>query len=100
MTTTAIENRAAFVGRFGVDAVLAVIVIVAIAVGGALHLLDRPAAGDAVWAAGTLLVLVPLTVSVARTLLGGGVGVDAIALLAMAVAVILGEEMGESVDAA
>jgi heavy metal translocating P-type ATPase len=86
-----------FVGRFGVDALLAVIVIVAIAAGGVLHLLDRPEAGDAVWAAGTLLVLVPLTVSVARTLLGGGVGVDAIALLAMAVAVLLGEYLAGAV---
>lgn len=87
----------AFASRFGIDAVLAVVVIVAIAVGGALHLLDRPEAGDAIWAAGTLLVLLPLTVSVARTLLGGGVGVDAIALLAMAVAVVLGEYLAGAV---
>jgi heavy metal translocating P-type ATPase len=87
----------AFVSRFGIDAVLAVIVIVAIVAGGVLHALGQPAAGDAIWAAGTLLVLVPLTVSVARTLLGGGVGVDAIALLAMAVAVVLGEYLAGAV---
>ncbi|MGI9556701.1 MAG: heavy metal translocating P-type ATPase [Solirubrobacterales bacterium] len=79
------------VKRIGRDGVLATFVLVAIAVGGALHLADLPTAGNLVWGGATVVVLVPLAVEVARTLAGGRVGVDAIALLAMTVAVALGE---------
>ena len=59
---------------------LAAGVLAAIGVGGLLHLVSQPELGDAVWAAATAVVLVPLAWSVARTLLRGDVGVDAIAL--------------------
>jgi len=81
----------------GRDGLIAIFVLAALAAGGLLHLLDTPRAGDALWAAATVLVLVPLTIGVARTLLRGGVGVDAIALLAMATAVALGEYLAGAV---
>jgi heavy metal translocating P-type ATPase len=71
----------------------------AIAAGGAAHLAGAPRAGDAVWTAALLAVLVPLTVAVARSLRAGDVGVDAIALLAMAGALALGELLAGAVVA-
>jgi heavy metal translocating P-type ATPase len=56
-----------------------------------LHLLDRAAAGDTVWAAFTAAILLPLCWSVARTLWHRDVGVDAIALVAIASALALGQ---------
>lgn len=50
-----------------------------IVAGGALQLAGLATAGDAVWAATVATMLVPLTVSIARTLAAGRVGVDAIA---------------------
>ena len=63
--------------------------LVAIAAGGVLHLAGRPGAGDLVLALGTGIVLVPLTWSVARALAKGDVGVDAMALIAIAGALAL-----------
>jgi heavy metal translocating P-type ATPase len=77
--------------------VLAAGVLAAIGLGGLLHLLSEPGAGDAVWAAATAVVLVPLAWSVARSLLHGDVGVDAIALIAMAAAPALGEYLAGAV---
>ena len=71
----------------------------AIAAGGAAHLAGAPRAGDAIWAVALAVVLVPLTVSVARSLRVGDVGVDAIALLAMAGALALGELLAGAVVA-
>ena len=51
------------------------------------------------WAATTALLLVPLTVSVARSLLRRDVGVDAIALVSMAGALALGEYLAGAVIA-
>jgi heavy metal translocating P-type ATPase len=79
------------IDRLGRDGAIALLVFAAIAIGGALHLLDLPTAGDVVWGGATVLVLMPLAVQVARTVAGGRIGVDAIALLAMAFAVALGE---------
>jgi heavy metal translocating P-type ATPase len=70
-----------------------------IAAGGLLALLAGPAPADAVWAATVALMLVPLTWSVARSLMGGDVGVDVIALLAMAGALALGEYLAGAVIA-
>jgi heavy metal translocating P-type ATPase len=70
-----------------------------IAAGGLLALLSGPAPADAVWAATVALMLVPLTWSVARSLMGGDVGVDVIALLAMAGALALGEYLAGAVIA-
>ena len=72
---------------------------VAIAAGGAAHLLGAPVAGDAVWAAAIAVALVPLSADVARSLWHGDVGVDAIALLAMAGALALGELLAGAVVA-
>jgi P-type E1-E2 ATPase len=71
----------------------------AIAVGGAVHLIGAPRVGDAIWAAALAVVLIPLTISVARSLRAGDVGVDAIALLAMAGALALGELLAGAVVA-
>jgi heavy metal translocating P-type ATPase len=70
-----------------------------IVAGGALHLLGAPSAGDAVWAATVAVMLVPLTWSIARTLARGRVGVDAIALVAMAGALAIGEYLAGAVIA-
>jgi cation transport ATPase len=70
-----------------------------LAAGGALIAAGASAAADAVWAAGTALALVPLTLSVARTLSCGRAGVDVIALLAMGGALALGEYLAGAVVA-
>ena len=59
--------------------------------GGACHLLGAPGAGDTLWTATLVLTLVPLTWSVVRALAHGDLGVDVIALLAMAGALVGGE---------
>jgi len=82
--------------RFGA---LAVVALVAIAVGAALHLAGKPAAGDAVWAGLTAAMLVPLTWSVARGLARGRFGVDVIALISMAGALALGEQLAGAIVA-
>jgi heavy metal translocating P-type ATPase len=70
-----------------------------IAAGGLLALLVGPVLADAVWAATVALMLVPLTWSVGRSLMRGDVGVDLIALLAMAGALALGEYLAGAVIA-
>ncbi len=70
-----------------------------IAAGGVLHLAGAPTAGDVVWAATVVAMLVPLTVAIARTLASGRVGVDAIALVAMAGALAVGEYLAGAVIA-
>ncbi len=70
---------------------LAVGTLVAIGTGGILHLAGLPDAGDLVLAAGTAGVLVPLTWSVLASLVRRDVGVDAIALVAIAGALGLQE---------
>src|SRR5689334_16840704 len=57
------------------------------------------ALADGLWAATTALLLLPLTVSVVRTVLRGDVGVDAIALVSMAGALALGEYLAGAVVA-
>ena len=51
------------------------------------------------WAAGTLPVIVALLVSIARDLLAGRVGVDAVALVAMVAALALGQGLASTVVA-
>ena len=82
-----------------VQRLLALGVFAAIWVGALLHLLDAPAGGDAVWAASTAVILVPLTWSVVSSLRHGDVGVDAIALIAIATALALGEYLAGAVVA-
>jgi heavy metal translocating P-type ATPase len=64
-----------------------------------LHVLGVDAPAHMTWAATTALLLVPLTVSVTRTVLRGDVGVDAIALVSMAGALALGEYLAGAVIA-
>jgi len=71
----------------------------ALAVGGLLHLLVHPEAGNAVWAASTAAMLVPLSASVARSLWRRDVGVDAIALVAIASALAFGQYLAGAVIA-
>ncbi len=70
-----------------------------IVAGGLLALFVGPDPADAVWAATVALMLVPLSWSVARALIHGDLGVDLIALLAMAGALALGEYLAGSVIA-
>jgi heavy metal translocating P-type ATPase len=89
-------------GSFDADArprLLALACLLLIALGGALSLLGAGTAGDAVWAATVALMLVPLTWSILRTLAQGRVGVDAIALVAMAGALAIGEYLAGAVIA-
>ena len=78
---------------------LALAALLGVAAGLVLHVLgiDRPA--HLAWAATTALLLVPLTVSVTRSLLRRDVGVDAIALVAIAGALVLGEYLAGAVVA-
>jgi heavy metal translocating P-type ATPase len=78
---------------------LALACLILIALGGALSLLGATAAGDAVWAATVAVMLVPLTWSILRTLAQGRVGVDAIALIAMAGALAIGQYLAGAVIA-
>jgi len=75
------------------------VILFALGLGGALHLFVSGGAGDLVWAAAIALTLVPLTWSVGRSLARGDVGVDAIALVAMAGALALGEYLAGAVVA-
>ncbi|MGN6188787.1 MAG: heavy metal translocating P-type ATPase [Conexibacter sp.] len=67
--------------------------------GGLAHLLGAPSLGDALWIATIAGTLIPVSWSVARSLAHGDVGVDVIALLAMAAALIGGELLAGSVVA-
>jgi len=78
---------------------LALAALAAVLVGGVLRLLGYVGAAEAVWAASTSLMLVPLTWSVARTLWRRDVGVDAIALVAMASTLATGEYLAGAVVA-
>ncbi|HEX7298286.1 MAG TPA: heavy metal translocating P-type ATPase [Solirubrobacteraceae bacterium] len=86
-------------GRDRVAQALAAATGLTIAAGGLLHLLGAPRAGDVVWAATVAVMLVPLSTAVLRSLSRGDVGVDAIALLAMAGCLALGEVLAGAVVA-
>ncbi|HET7743128.1 MAG TPA: heavy metal translocating P-type ATPase [Gaiellaceae bacterium] len=64
-----------------------------------LHLFGIDAPAHGLWAATTALLLVPLSLSVARSLLQRDVGVDAIALVSMAGALVLGQYLAGAVIA-
>jgi heavy metal translocating P-type ATPase len=78
---------------------LALAALAGVLVGGVLRLLGEVGVAEAVWAASTALMLVPLTWSVARTLWRRDVGVDAIALVAMVSALATGEYLAGAVVA-
>jgi heavy metal translocating P-type ATPase len=79
--------------------VLAAAALAAIVAGLVLAALDAHDAADVVWSAIVVVLLVPLTWEVATTLVHGRVGVDAIALIAMAGALALGEALAGAVVA-
>jgi heavy metal translocating P-type ATPase len=78
---------------------LAVVALTALVVGGALWLLGEPGWADTAWGIGAAVVLVPLTVETLQSLAHGDVGVDAIALIAIAGALVLGEQLAAAIVA-
>jgi heavy metal translocating P-type ATPase len=73
--------------------------LLGLAGGGVLALLARDSAAGAVWATTVAGMLIPLSWSVARSLIAGDLGVDLIALVAMAGALVLGEYLAGAVIA-
>ncbi len=78
---------------------LAIASLIGILTGGILALSGNGGAADVAWAATIVVMLVPLTWDVARALLRGDVGVDVIALLAMASALAAGEQLAGAIVA-
>ncbi|HVY96249.1 MAG TPA: heavy metal translocating P-type ATPase [Solirubrobacterales bacterium] len=78
---------------------IAVLTLALILAGALLRVFGLGTAGDAIWAATVAVMLVPLTWSIVRTLASGRVGVDAIALVAMAGALAVGEFLAGAVIA-
>ena len=78
---------------------LALVALAGLVTGGILWLAGAHGWADAAWAIGASVVLVPLTIDTARSLLHGDVGVDAIALIAIAGALILGEQLAAAIVA-
>jgi heavy metal translocating P-type ATPase len=83
----------------GRHTLLAAIVLTFLVLGGLAHALVGERLAHLTWAVADLLVLVPLTWGVARSLRRGQVGVDVIALLAIAGALIAGEYLAGAVIA-
>ena len=81
------------------ERVLALFVLAALTAGGLLWLLDESRAAEIVWSVSAGIVLVPLALSVLGSLLRRDVGVDAIALVAIATAIALGEELAAAIVA-
>jgi heavy metal translocating P-type ATPase len=79
--------------------IVAGLTLAAIAAGGALALGGEDVAARLVWGAAVALALIPLTASVVASLRHGRAGVDVIALLAMAGALALGQELAGAVIA-
>jgi heavy metal translocating P-type ATPase len=73
--------------------------LIGLAGGGVAALIAAPAAAHAVWAATTVVALVPLTFGTVRALSAGNVGVDLIALIAMAGALALDQYLAGAVIA-
>jgi heavy metal translocating P-type ATPase len=78
---------------------LALASLAGLAAGAILHASGHGRAGDVVWATSTAVILAPLTWSVARALARRNIGVDAIALVAIATALALGEYLAGAVVA-
>lgn len=78
---------------------LAAVALAGLTTGVILALLSAQTAADVVWAAVIVLLIVPETLAVARTLRSGRVGVDSIALLAMVTALIMQQYLAGAVVA-
>jgi heavy metal translocating P-type ATPase len=81
------------------DRGLPAIALGSIVVGAALWLAGNEPWADIAWATGAVVVLVPLVLSTARSLLRGDVGVDAIALIAIVWALLLGQFLAAAIVA-
>ncbi len=81
------------------ERLLASLALATIVAGGGLWLAGAPDVAAWVWGAGATAVLVPLVVTTARSLLRGDVGVDAIALVAITGALLLGEQLTAAIVA-
>ena len=78
--------------------ILAACALLAIAVGGLLHLAGRGAAGDDLWRAAVAALAVELAFEVARTVaVDHHLGVDTIALVAMVGSLFLGQELAGAI---
>lgn len=82
-----------------IDFVLLTVSALTLAVGALCIALDMGDLARAVWVAGALPVLLALTVSIAKTLLAREAGVDILAWLAIALALVLGETLAAAVVA-
>jgi heavy metal translocating P-type ATPase len=78
---------------------LIVAALAGLVLGLAASLADQGTAAQWLWAAGTLPVIAALFVSMTRDLLGGRVGVDAVALVSMTAALALGQGLAGAVVA-
>jgi heavy metal translocating P-type ATPase len=78
---------------------LALLTLAGLVAGGVARLAGAPAAARAVWALTTAVMLVPLSVGVAKSLLRRKLGVDVIALLAMAGSLAIGQYLAGAVVA-
>ena len=93
------SNLRGYARRLTSATAVAIAALAALAAGAVLYVLGHQHGADIVWAGLVAGLLVPLCVSVARTLRRGDVGVDAIALIAMAGALALGEYLAGAVIA-
>ncbi|MGJ5006755.1 heavy metal translocating P-type ATPase [Bradyrhizobium oligotrophicum] len=78
---------------------LVAIAIAGLAAGGLAHVLGRPDLAGIAFTASTVPVILGLIVSIVRDVLAGRIGVDAIALVSMSAAIILGEPLAGAVVA-
>lgn len=78
---------------------LILIALGGLAAGAAAYLGGRAAFASALWTVGTIPVAVALAVSMTRDLLAGRMGVDAVALISMTAALVLGESLAAAVVA-
>jgi heavy metal translocating P-type ATPase len=75
------------------------IAVAGLAAGIIAHVAGRPELSDLCWTLATAPVAIGLAVSIARDLLGGRLGVDAIALVSMSAAIALGQPLAGAVVA-
>lgn len=83
----------------GATRVILVATLSGLTAGALAALAGRAEVAAAAWALGTLVVLLPLSFATARELRRGNVGVDLIALIAMAGALLLGQYLAGAVIA-
>ncbi len=79
------------------DRLLAISALSGVVAGSACHLAGAEEAAHVVWAATIVVLLIPLTWEVIKVVAGGRVGVDAIALMAMATALAMQEFLAGAV---